>query len=62
MNKTQKGEGYKMMQKVIDLAKNIHSPICLWTDSEKNVQYFERYGFKNHGKLGENDDYMMVFQ
>ncbi len=62
IHSTQKGEGYKMMQKVIDLAKNLQSPICLWTDSEQNVQYFERYGFKNHGKLGENDDYMLIFQ
>ena len=62
IHSVQKGEGYKIMQKVMDLSKTIQSPICLWTDSEKNVQYFERYGFKNHGQLGENEDYMMIYQ
>ncbi|MBB6447614.1 hypothetical protein [Bacillus benzoevorans] len=57
----QKGEGYKIMNKVIDLAKQLNSPICLWTESEENVHYFERYGFKNHGKLDGSDQWMMVY-
>lgn len=62
LHSIQKGEGYKIMQKVMDLAKQIDSPICLWTDAEKNVHYFERYGFKNHGKIGESTEWMMLFQ
>lgn len=58
----QKGEGYKMMKKVMELAEQTQLPICLWTDSEKNVQYFERYGFKNCGKIGESTEWMMVFE
>ena len=57
----QKGEGYKIMQKVIDLSKKIDSPIFLWAETEENVQYFERYGFVNYGALGENNEFMMVF-
>lgn len=58
----QKGEGYKVMQKVIDLSKKIDSPICLWAETEEVVQYFERYGFENYGKLEGNNEFMMVFQ
>ncbi|KAA9022914.1 hypothetical protein [Niallia endozanthoxylica] len=57
----QKGEGYKMMQKVISLSKKLDSPICLWAETEEIVQYFERYGFENYGALGENNECMMVF-
>lgn len=62
LHSIQKGEGYKIMQKVMDLAKQIDTPICLWTDAEKNVHYFERYGFKNHGKIGESTEWIMVYQ
>jgi hypothetical protein len=58
----QKGEGYKVMQKVINLSKKIDSPICLWAETEEIVQYFERYGFESYGKLGGNNEFMMVFQ
>jgi hypothetical protein len=58
----QKGEGYKIMKKVIDLSKKINSPICLWTETEENVQYFERYGFENYGAFGKENEFMMVFQ
>jgi hypothetical protein len=56
----QKGEGSKMLKKVIDLSKKISSPICLWTETEENRRYFERYGFKNYSEVGENS--MMVLR
>ncbi|WP_338452441.1 hypothetical protein R4Z09_11470 [Niallia oryzisoli] len=62
LHSMQKGEGYKIMQKVILLSKKIDSPICLWAETEENVQYFERYGFENYGALGENNEIMMVLQ
>ena len=62
LHSMQKGEGFKIMQKVMDVSKKIDSPICLWAETEENVQYFERYGFNNYGELGENNEILMVFQ
>lgn len=55
-----KGEGYKIMKKVIRLGKKIDCTIELWTETEENVKYFERYGFKNHGRLGKYGEFLMV--
>lgn len=57
----QKGEGYKIMQKVLGLAQKIETPICLWTDNQENVQYFERYGFKNHGPQPGSNDNLLIY-
>jgi len=62
LHSMQKGEGFKIMQKVMDVSKKIDSPICLWAETEENVQYFERYGFKNYGELGENNEILMVLK
>lgn len=55
-----KGEGYKMMKKVIALSRKMDVAIELFTETEENVKYFERYGFVNHGPLGERDEFLMV--
>lgn len=57
-----KGEGYKMMKKVIALARKMDVHIELWTETEENVKYFERYGFVNHGPLGDFGEFLMVLQ
>jgi hypothetical protein len=62
LHSLQKREGYKIMKKVIELSKRMSCPIKIWTETEKNVKYFERYGFKNYGQLGDNKEFMMVFQ
>lgn len=56
-----KGEGYKMMKKIIALSRKMDVSIELWTETKKNVKYFERYGFVNHGMLGELGEFLMVF-
>lgn len=56
----EKGEGHKMMKRVLRLSKELKLPICLWTETNENVLYFENYGFKNIGQLGVNGEYRMV--
>lgn len=56
----EKGEGYKMMKRVLRFGKELKLPIHLWTEDIKNVLYFEKYGFKNVGQLGENKEYLMI--
>jgi hypothetical protein len=55
-----KGAGYEMMTKIIAFARQQKLPITLWTATEENVEYFERYGFKNYGKLGRNQESLMI--
>ena len=58
----QKGEGYKVMQMVIDLSNQLQSPICLMVETEQHQKYFERYGFKNLVALEKENEYTMIFQ
>lgn len=60
IHSSQKGEGHKMIKRLLYLKKILKLPIVLWTESEKNVLYFEKYGFKNKGKLGDNNEFLMV--
>lgn len=60
VNSLKKGEGYKIMTRVIGLADKLFVPICLWTEKDSLVTYYERYGFKNFGRRGENDEYLMI--
>jgi hypothetical protein len=57
----QKGEGYKMMRKVMDLSEKLRSPITLIVETEQQQQYFERYGFKNYGAIEEENERMMIY-
>lgn len=57
-----KGEGYKVMKKVLSFADRHELPVTLWTETEGNVKYFARYGFKNYGRCGENQEYLMILE
>lgn len=58
----EKGEGYKVMQKVIDLSKQLQSPICLMVETDEQQKYFERHGFKNVDALEKENVRTMIFQ
>lgn len=60
INSTKKGEGYKMMKPIIYFAQKQNIPVVLWTETEENVKYFERYGFKNYGRRGDDQEYLMI--
>ena len=51
-----------MMQKVMDLSNQLHSPICLIVETDEQQKYFERYGFKNLGALEKENVRTMIFQ
>lgn len=55
-----KGAGYETMTKIIAFARQQRLPITLWTETEENAKYFERYGFKNYGKLGRDQEFLMI--
>lgn len=40
-----KGEGSKLLQSVLDLAKDKKLPVCLETSTERNFKWYENFGF-----------------
>jgi hypothetical protein len=58
----QKGEGYKIMKNILAFGQRHSLPVTLWTETEQNVKYFERYGFKNYGRCGINQEYLMILK
>lgn len=58
----QKGEGTKMMQKVMNLSNQLHSPITLIVQTEDQGKYFERFGFKTYSALEKENERTMILQ
>jgi len=56
----QKGEGRKLMAAFKELQKATNVPGSLWTESEKNVDYFKQFGFENLGRLGSDGEFLMM--
>ncbi|WP_428911684.1 hypothetical protein [Niallia sp. Krafla_26] len=58
----QKGEGFKIMKKVMDLSNHLQSPITLIVENDEQQKYFERYGFKNVGALEKENERIMILR
>lgn len=56
----EKGEGHKMMKRVLRIGKELKLPLHLLTETKDNVLYFENHGFKNLGQLGDSEEFLMV--
>jgi NAD+--asparagine ADP-ribosyltransferase len=56
----EKGKAYSFINRYIGYAKKVDSPIILWTETEENTKYFERYGFVACGRMGDNNEMFMV--
>jgi hypothetical protein len=54
------GEGKKVMKEIIEFCYLNNSPLSLWTETTEIAAYFEKYGFKNCGQLGEGKEYFMI--
>jgi hypothetical protein len=54
------GEGKKVMNEIIEFCYLNNTPLNLWTETKEIAAYFEKYGFKNCGQLGEENEYLMV--
>lgn len=60
IHSVQKGEGHKMIKRLLHLKKKLKSPVVLWTETKENVLYFEKYGFENKGRLGDKKEFLMI--
>lgn len=54
-----KGEGEKLMEAFLQIQGNLNIPGSLWTEASTTMNYFEKYGFENLGKLGSNSEFLM---
>lgn len=54
-----KGEGKKLMQLYLSLHQNLKISGSLWTETDDNVQYFEKFGFESLGRQKGRNDILM---
>jgi hypothetical protein len=57
---TKKGEGKRFVEKLIRHSDKSKNPICVWTESDSNTNYFLQFGFTSHGKIGNNGENLMI--
>ncbi|OXS76396.1 hypothetical protein B1B04_05330 [Lysinibacillus sp. KCTC 33748] len=55
-----KGSGSKIISEFIKLSRDIQLPLVLYTETESLVKYYEQYKFKNYGKQGHSNEYLMI--
>ena len=60
LHSKEKGHGKQLMNSVIKIADTINVPVCLWTETQKNTQYFKKYAFKTYGKRGEKNEELLI--
>ncbi|UXS59937.1 thermostable hemolysin [Staphylococcus ureilyticus] len=60
LNSVQKGHGQLLLNSIIEVSVKTKLDLCLWTETDKNTQYFERHGFESKGKVGQNKENLMI--
>lgn len=60
LNSIKKGYGKLLLNTIIAVSEEIKLDLCLWTETDKNTQYFVRYGFESKGKVGQNKENLMI--
>ncbi|MCQ9293262.1 hypothetical protein BUY41_09160 [Staphylococcus cohnii] len=60
LNSVQKGHGQLLLNSIIEVSAKTKLDLCLWTETDKNTQYFERHGFESKGKVGQNKENLMI--
>ncbi len=60
LHSNKKGEGKRLIKESIDFSSEVNLPLVLYTETDELVKYYEQFSFVNHGKLGINNEYLMV--
>ncbi|MGW7931530.1 hypothetical protein ACWEWU_07735 [Staphylococcus xylosus] len=60
LNSIQKGYGKILLNSIIEVSVNTNLDLCLWTETDKKTQYFKKYGFESKGKVGINQENLMI--
>lgn len=60
LNSLKKGYGNKLMNEVLEITSVMKVDVCLWTETISNTKYFEKYGFESIGKVGKDNENLMI--
>lgn len=60
LHSIEKGNGSKIINEFIVLSKNIQLPLALYAETDELVKYYQQFDFVNHGKHGENNEFLML--
>lgn len=60
LNSLKKGHGKMLLKDILAISTKINLEACLWTESEKNTEYFRKYKFESIGKVGKDTENLMI--
>ncbi|HCQ3487920.1 TPA: hypothetical protein OH201_002034 [Staphylococcus aureus] len=60
LNSLERGHGKVLLNEILKIASLIKVEVSLWTETNSNTRYFEKYGFESIGKLGRNKENLMI--
>lgn len=60
LNSIKKGYGKLLMNSIISVSEKAKLDLCLWTETDRNTKYFEKFNFESKGKVGQNKENLMI--
>ena len=60
LNSLKKGHGKMLLKYVLAISTKLNLEACLWTENDKNTKYFEKYKFESIGKVGKDNENLMI--
>ena len=60
LNSLKKGHGKMLLKDELAISTKLNLESCLWTESDNNTKYFERYKFESIGKVGKANENLMI--
>lgn len=60
LNSLKKGHGKMLLKDILAISTKLNLEPCLWTESDNNTKYFERYKFESIGKVGKDNENLMI--
>ena len=60
LNSLKKVHGKMLLKDVLAISTKLNLESCLWTESDNNTKYFERYKFESIGKVGKANENLMI--
>ncbi|MGJ7920939.1 hypothetical protein [Neobacillus sp. LXY-4] len=60
LHSNKKKEGTRLIKEAITFSRDINLPLVLYAETDDLVKYYEQFKFVNHGKLGDDNEYLMI--
>ena len=60
LNSLKKGHGKMLLKDILAISTELNLEACLWSESEKNTEYFRKYKFESIGKVGKDNENLMI--